>query len=324
MPLQPPYLPPPGFPPERILFFGAAGAGKSKAAHSIAVRLAATGSRNKMTVVDTDYSWRRFLAAEGDPGNILIREAGDWESYARYIGEAQKQQPNDWVTIDHIGVAWEMAQDSYITRAYGRDPVDFLLEQKKTMKKSAGMGAALSGMGDWPFIKRMYRSAMNDLLYQSKLHVIGITTAEKIWESDAPDTLATYNQLGGKPGGEKHLDYGFHSVLQCGQNHAQKFWWISTAKDRGRPTFRREPMADFSELYLIGVCGWTEGAQPGPPPPPATVAHATTPLANALPVAVPVAPVPTPIPVPNGAPPVTETPAEKLARIKAMAAAAGG
>jgi hypothetical protein len=277
-------------PPERLLFFGMAGAGKSKAAHSIACKLAATGSPARMFVLDTDYSWRRFLAAEGDPGNIILKEVGDWKGFVAGIQEAQRSGPGSWCVIDHIGVAWEMAQDSYIEQAYSKNPVEFLLDAKKNMKKNAGMGAALSGMGDWPFIKRMYRSAMNDLLYQSKVNVIGITTQEKIWETDGADTMATYNRLGGKPGGEKHLDYGFHSVIQCGQNYAVKQWWFTVAKDRGRQLVERQPVTDFSVDYLVNLGGWIDPAR----------AMATAPT--------------------NGTT-ATETPAERIARIKAMKAA---
>lgn len=292
------FRPPDGMPPERLLFFGQAGAGKSKAAHSIARKLATTGSPAKVWIADTDYSWRRFLAAEGDPGNVVLREVGDWPSYVRAIQEAQqKGNAGDWMVIDHIGVAWEMAQDSYITQAYGKDPVEFLLDAKKNMKKNAGMGAALSGMGDWPFIKRMYRSAMNDLLFQSKLNVIGVTTSEKIWETDSADTMATYNRLGGKPGGEKHLDYGFHSVIQCGQNYALKTWWFTVAKDRGRQLLERQPLADFATDYLVALGGWLD---PSAPPAPVAAAPAAAALTNGYPA---------------------ETPAEKLARIKAMKAA---
>lgn len=282
------FRPPDGMPPERLLLFGQAGTGKSKSCHAIAAKLAATGSPNKMWVLDTDYSWQRFLAAEGNPGNVILREVADWSAYVKGIQEAlQQAMPGDWVVIDHIGVAWEMAQDSYITQAYGRDPVEFLLDAKKNMKKNAGMGAALSGMGDWPFIKRMYRSVMQDLLYQSKMNVIGVTTSEKIWETDAPDKMATYNRLGGKPGGEKHLDYGFHSVVLCGQSANQ--WWFTVAKDRGRQLVERIPVTDFAVDYLVNVAGWID---PGVPVAAAAAATATT----------------------NGA---AETPAQKIARLKA-------
>lgn len=304
---------PPGFPPERELFFGAAGTGKSKSVHSIATRLAQSGSRNKVYVVDTDYSWKRFLAAEGDPGNIVLRETDEWPAFVSAIQNANKVgMQGDWVCIDHIGVAWEMAQNAYIERAYGKDPIDFLIDARSKMKKSAGMGAALSGMGDWPFIKRMYRACMNELIAQPKLHVIGITTAEKIWESDAPDVLATYNQLGGKPGGEKHLDYGFHTVLLHGRNHQQGFWWLTTAKDRGRTELFRQMVGgvsgvdDFTATYLERVGGWSD--------PTATV-PSTVPVAATL-VATP--------PQANGNGGGTETPAEKIARLKAMRTAAGG
>lgn len=287
---------PDNMPPERILLFGLPGAGKSKSAHSIATKLALSGSRARMFVVDTDFGWERFLAAEGNPGNVIVRQMDDWDGYVKAIQEAQtKGNPGDWVVIDQIGVAWEMAQNSYIERAYGKDPIEFLLEARKSMKKNAGMGAALSGMGDWPFIKRMYRAAMNDLIAQSKLHVIGITTQEKIWDSDMPDTMATYNRLGGKPGGEKHLDYGFHTVIQCGQNFSQKTWWLTVAKDRGRRLPEREVVGDFSEDYLVSVAGWVD---------PGAAAAAQVAAQVALQV--------------NGNGAVAETAAEKVARIKAM------
>lgn len=286
------FRPPDNMPPERMLLFGLPGAGKSKSAHAIATKLATSGSRARMFVVDTDFGWTRFLAAEGDPGNIIVRQMDDWEGYVKAIAEAQtKGNPGDWVVIDQIGVAWEMAQNSYIERAYSKDPIEFLMEARKNMKKNAGMGAALSGMGDWPFIKRMYRAAMNSLIAQSKLHVIGITTQEKIWESDMPDVMSTYNRLGGKPGGEKHIDYGFHSVIQCGQNFSQKTWWMTVAKDRGRPLVERMPITDFSESYLRDLAGWQD-----PTAAAAAAVQAQT----------------------NGVGAVAETPAEKMARIKAM------
>jgi hypothetical protein len=282
-------------PPERILLFGLPGAGKSKSAHAIATKLAMSGSRARMFVVDTDFGWDRFLAAEGNPGNVIVRQMDNWDGYVKAIKEAQTQgNPGDWVVIDQIGVAWEMAQNAYIERAYGKDPIEFLLEARKSMKKNAGMGAALSGMGDWPFIKRMYRGAMNDLIAQSKLHVIGITTQEKIWDSDMPDTMATYNRLGGKPGGEKHLDYGFHTVIQCGQNFSQKTWWLTVAKDRGRRLPERELVGDFSVDYLVSIAGWQD------------------------PTALAVAAVRAQVNGANGG----ETAAAKLARIKAMRGAA--
>src|ERR1044072_5420077 len=185
-----------------------------------------------------------------------------------------------------------MAQDSYIQQAYGKDPVEFLLDAKKQMKKNAGMGAALSGMGDWPFIKRMYRTAMGKLLFQPKFNVIGITTSEKIWETDSADTQATYNRLGGKPGGEKHLDYGFHSVILCGQNYSQRNWWFTVAKDRGRQLVERQPVADFATDYLVRLAGWVD---------PSAVVPAASAVAT------------------NGA---AETPAQKIARLKAMRAGA--
>lgn len=240
---------------ERILAYGSSGAGKSRAALSVARRAASTGSDARFHVIDSDFAWDRMLETN-DPGNIDVYPVFDWDEYRAALAKIEGQvRPQDWVVVDMVGTAWEAVQTDFISKVHGMDEGDYYMAVRKELSDKAKNLGALSGWLDWPVVNKHYKTWFNRLALRLPCHVFAISTSERVnTDTDEKAVRDLFGPLGGKPGGQKHLPHAFHTVLLFGKSGGN--WVFSTAKERGeRPVFERAPISDFSMQYLFKV-GW--------------------------------------------------------------------
>jgi hypothetical protein len=253
--------PPPGFTfvspwtfPERLLFFGVQGTGKSKAVLDIARQCPAATFR----VVDTDYSqsFRRALELEYTDLRNVIYEWVDQEEFeemadciATYADETQE---GDWCVVDSMTPSWNGVQGYFIEQVHGDDDAGYFLHVRKEIErlnreqKSLG---ALEGWMDWPVINKMYRRKIIRPLRVCQGHVILTAELSKVSDEDDKEVRNLFGPYGVKPAGQKSLGHFPSSVFMLTKPRAERYE-ITTIKDRQRPEFEGDELTNFFNDYL--------------------------------------------------------------------------
>jgi hypothetical protein len=213
-----------------------------------------------MYVMDSDGAWAWKLL-DGDPGNLEVLPATDWDEFKRALGKFEKAvKPGDWVVVDMIGPAWDAVQGHFIREITGMEEDEYFLTQRKELKQGAKNLGALSGWIDWPVINKMYRGWSNRLLHLALgrgVNLLALTTSERVnQETDERVVRDLFGPLGGKPGGQKHLPHAFNTVLLLGRSGDQ--WVMTTAKEwsEGRARVERAVVGEFWLSYLVKIAGW--------------------------------------------------------------------
>lgn len=259
-------LRPTGRAPERILAFGAEGAGKTYAWFCVAIK-----TTGHFYVLDTDMTVDPFLdggrfdAAADRITSFVPMEFGEaLDQAAQWRKEATK---DDWLVIDRLDWAWEAAQDEFSDRVFGVDSDEHFLAYREQVeaKKADGKKSSKSpfdGMQDWPTIKKRHARLIKTLLTWPG-HVY-VTTAEKEvnQDFDDADTFRQYGRIGAKPAGEKKNGHAMRTVLRFQGNNPQT-WRVTTVKDRERDQLDGKGVSDFAMDYLKKVAGWKPGSSGG-------------------------------------------------------------
>lgn len=247
---------------ERILVYGKWGTGKSYQFLKVAKFVAPA----RCYVLDTDGSYPRMLETEFKGlNNVEVYSVFEREEWKRAIEDVlSKAGSGDWVCVDRADVLWDETQDFYTREVFGEDIGDYFLRARAEYERARGKSkegfVALDGWKDWGVINRIYRQLWNELIKpNAPFHLYVAATAELLGKKEEPETVETFGWIGYKPGGQKHLPYGVHTVLffDC-PNKGE--WRVTTVKDRGRRYLDKQKLVDLAYQYLVGVAGWKVGA----------------------------------------------------------------
>jgi hypothetical protein len=247
---------------ERILLFGPGGSGKTSATLHIAKLAAATSSPAHFFYGDSDDSVARMLGSDSYSSltNLTIHPLYTWDDYTDFAKRVLKDAgPDDWVTVDFIGTAWQAVQDHFTQEVFNKDIGDYFLEARKALSKGASALGALEGWTDWQVINALYRQWITPLLFRGRYHLLATAKVDSLSPSKSPTEDSSTRQLlssfNSKPVGQKELIYQFHTVLLTGRN-GQGQYTLNTVKDRERSELRGHIHTNFALDYLKGVGGW--------------------------------------------------------------------
>ena len=248
---------PPGRARERILSFGGPGAGKTRDWVSIAEAYGAQETPpGRFHIIDTDFTTERSLDGNALAEKVVAKVwmAPEWEDYIRAASTILKiAKPDDWLIIDMLTPTWEMCQEYYIERIFGKEYDEFFLKARESNAK----GNPLDGFKDWGVINKMYRSHVSQTILRAPCHVFA-TSAVAALSSDleGKEIKQIFGKFGVKPVGQKANSHNFHSVLWK-QNPKSGVWDLTTIKDREREEQVKTPIEDFARDYLKGVAKWS-------------------------------------------------------------------
>ena len=217
------------------------GVGKTQAALSIA----RWNPDSTMYYLDTDGGMNAVKSAmEMDEGigkfdNVHYtpcRDFGEALEWRKAITPLLKD--GDWATIDMTGAMWQKAQDYFIEKVYGVDPLDYILLHRQNVVSGKAKGPALDGMMDWPAITKLHAWVVDWLCYGSGINAVLISEAAQISMGDkspfkedpaVSDTWARYRV---KPEGQKRNTFKVDTsvLLTLDQNNQR---YLTVVKGRG-------------------------------------------------------------------------------------------
>ncbi len=243
-------------PRERLMVMGAAGAGKSNAAISIA-----KATQVPMYVIDTEGdTWERLLWKEEGVEKVVVYPTmpNDWTAMNEAVVEIRDRIVKDeWAVLDSATHPWGAAQDWFGEEFMGDDLADLML--KARADAAAGSTNPFDGWRDWSVINAQYAKFMNNMLrinVTKKAHVFMTAELDVIGDDDHPATRAMFGKFGAKPRGQKRLAHVPHDILFMRQT--KNAWEVDTAKAQGvRKSWKGEVSEEFAKQYLLGVAGWS-------------------------------------------------------------------
>ncbi len=248
---------------ERILLYGREGTGKTESWLSIAEMW----PEAKFFVVDTDDSVQRMLETDHkELTNISCTVAQNWEAMdkaldtyiAATIGIVQKmKQPIrkedlPWIIVDFADATWDMVQNFFTESIFGKSTDEYFLQARKTLGNSKQL-QPLDGWTDWQVINKIFQSRWNTLTKGGGPFHLCIT-AKAVEPSGDLEAKSLYKSLKKMPGGEKRMGGRVHTVLMASVDN--EGWYLSTAKDRGRPLLSFHKNSKFAISYLMKIAGW--------------------------------------------------------------------
>lgn len=249
---------------ERLLVYGNAGCGKTKAALDIAKAI-----DTKMWVADNDRAWERMLEGKDFAERVDFRDVrGEayrddvhpWLSMMEYVTAASRgMDRDDWLVVDMATIAWSWCQGYFTQEVFGREIDEYFVDARRRQVEAGQRGGnPFDGMMDWPAIGRMWDKFF-DAVLNARGHVYLIAELAPIMDAgqvqDKVEVKNLYQRLGGKPKGQKQMDHVAQTVLWMGQT-VKGDWVMTTAKDRERERMERLAWDDFGEAYLKGIAGW--------------------------------------------------------------------
>lgn len=241
-------------PRERIMLMGGWGVGKSTAISDIARHV-----DGRVYLIDTTYEAERNYPGQD---NVVIESVESWDDYLTGVRKATiRGGRDDWLAIDRIDPVWDMAQNGFIEKVFGRSADDWFVEYRK---ESAGHPLAGEYGMNWTVIKKMYGAFMTEVM-RFKGNVIVTCRAEQLREpnrdgkgGDSMELRVEYGKFGVKPAGEKNMGFLFHTVLWLAEPQSEN-WIFSTVRDRNRGIIKGRQLRSFTEDYLLKEGGWSVG-----------------------------------------------------------------
>ena len=233
---------------ERILLVGAPGTGKSKQLIAVCEAVAP----KPFYVIDTEDKLSAMLSLVGQPENMRLHVAFDWEEYKAAWEIIEKAiKPDDWVAVDRVDLFWPGVQRWYTREVYNEDLATLMIDKIKKSQSKNSMLAQRLDKGGWQRINEEYDTLLHKILYKSRANVLLTAGIQGIDENSPQDV---YSNLGIRPRGQKELAHQPHSVfwLQQKKRGKELTWYIQTAKDLpGREYFvESEELFDFPTQYL--------------------------------------------------------------------------
>jgi hypothetical protein len=248
--------------PERILFYGPAGVGKTYAYLKIADWLQRSKSDAKMYILDTDRTVERMLVTEfSHLTNVEHKVCINWKTLTEATREfVSKARAQDWVVCDMIGPqAWKHAQNHFAYTVHQLDEEEgvgeYLLQKRAQARGNKPVGVAEGW--DWQFINGVYGDWFDKFAY-GDFHALAVAGIDATSENDDKSTKITFGPLGAKPKGQKDLAHAFHTVImvQAQRKGMELKPKLTTAKDRGRELLDDTEITDFAMGYLVNKAGW--------------------------------------------------------------------
>jgi hypothetical protein len=275
--------------PERFLFFGQSGGGRSNAI--------VTWMREQpdvhFHVIDNEDAYN-FLIYEDDEINAALIEKENFTIYVvnrnDYDGNIdalekikKKVEAGDVVVLDKYGpYMWEATQAEFTRRVFGDEFAAYAvqmradLEQRREDQKSknerqSGNQPIFDQLRDWGTINTMQDEVIQlcvDINMMVKVHVVWIADTNEIRDNDKPAIRAMYKGVGEKPAGHKSCHAWPHTILHFLYDDKAGEYVITTVKDRGSRrkkklvnvvwgTDDKPEKASFPAVYLGPVAGWT-------------------------------------------------------------------
>lgn len=243
---------------ERILAYGRAGSGKSRAWLKMAERLPSV----PFLVVDTDESAERSLSSPGlaHIKNVKIFPVYSWDdcetaqkAILALVKTYYAKGIIPWIVVDMIDSLWDFVQGYFTMQIFGKKIDDYFLEARKAMKKGAQRLEAFEGWKDWQVINKLYQDWINTLCYQAQANIFLVAKSSAVGKSDDSGQGEIYGPFHQKPEGEKRNDYRVHTVILFTRDRYD--WYVTTVKDRERRLMDMLPMRDFALQYLMVIAG---------------------------------------------------------------------
>lgn len=249
---------------ERILAFGPQGSGKTANVLMVAKFAKLSGSDAIFYIADTDAALPRMLIGQyAGLDNLRIIPCYVWSDLEKFGFTVASARPQDWVSVDFIGSAWQMVQDHFTREVFNQSPGNYFLEVRRKQGSDTGSSlGAFEGWVDWPVINALYRQTVHPILFQSQANVYATAKVDDLSDPRKPTEDSTTRQLfqrfNVKPVGQKDLPYQFHSVLLTGRDASGGFT-LNTIKDREREEVRGLVVGNFVTDYLVKIGGWKLG-----------------------------------------------------------------
>lgn len=262
----------PGIRRERILVCGVSGSGKSTTWANLAEWLAKTKSPSRLHLIDNDHAWEAMRPEDESLDHVVNwydESDRTWAGHRSALRDAiSKAGRDDWLVVDMTDALWTIAQNDYWEMAYGKEIDEIFLDTKIQNFNMAGDYGS-----NWGAINKMYDALMGQV-QRAKCHVLCVTGAEKVKQSDkpaeakmndAPDVIKEFGKFGFKPTGQKGIRHPFHTILLTQETPSG--WTLTTLKERNpsgvvvRPYLKGEKMTSgFTPQYLMKVAKWKMGA----------------------------------------------------------------
>ena len=214
---------------ERILLYGAPGAGKTYAWLGIADLSQKTKSSAHFHVIDTDRAALRMMrgptAEFGHLDNVTIYQARNVDQAEKIAGKILADvTEDDWIVIDMLSNIWDGMSNWWISNVFDESPVDYWASTRKrilTTKEETGKGDSKEFGGqdsvDWQYITKAYLSWELPITIDAPCHVFATAAEMEIQKRFDPDgeKRAQYVSTGFMaPRGQKLTEHRFHSVLR--------------------------------------------------------------------------------------------------------------
>ena len=224
-----PLHPPPDTERERILVYGAPGAGKSYAWLGIADLAQKTRSDAHFHVIDTDRAALRMLrgpnAEFGHLKNVTIYQARDvdqaQEAVEKILGNLGSE--DDWIVPDMLSNIWDNMPNWWIKHVFDESPVDYWASTRKRIleSKEKGKGDSKEFGGqdsvDWQYITKAYLAWEFPITIDAPCHVFATAAETEIQKRFDPDGEKRARYVSTNfmaPRGQKLTEHRFHTVLR--------------------------------------------------------------------------------------------------------------
>lgn len=203
---------------ETILFTGGDSVGKT----TCLFELAKYHPNSKCILIDFENKTQKIQAAFfADVTNVEIFNVLNWHDVEEAFTEAKKRLgPGDWLLIDGLDKAWDIAQVTY-----------------DATNKEHGPDA-------WRYIKKIHNKEFLDVACGRAPFNVGATAwaapnqdynIDRETDAEIKQELQMWKQIGFRPGGEKRNTSRFDTVFALKAKLMPRKNAVTTYKDKGRP-----------------------------------------------------------------------------------------
>ncbi len=213
---------------ERILLYGAPGAGKTYAWLGVADLSQKTKSPAHFHVIDTDRAALRMMrgptAEFAHLDNVTIYQARDIEQATeasdKILANVGKE---DWIVIDMLSNVWDSMSNWWIAKVFDESPVDYWATTRKRIlaSKEKGKGDSKEFGGqdslDWQYITKAYLSWELPITIDAPCHVFATAAETEIqarFDKDGEKRARYISTNFQAPRGQKLTEHRFHTVLR--------------------------------------------------------------------------------------------------------------
>ena len=163
-----------------------------------------------------------------------------------------------------LGEFWDACQRYFSEQVFGQSIENYFLSARREMEqlslkdrpKGFQASSPLEGRYDWPYINKLNKGFMDNLLLRNRCHILATSKADAInAATEDKENLDIYSRFGLKPHGQKFIGHYFKTIILTGR--PRKEFILNTVKDRGRDSMIGTPVNDFTLTYLKNIAGWS-------------------------------------------------------------------